>query len=225
MAALQPMIARVAGHNVQPAYSLASLPGPAVAGIFQQLCKTPQAGASLAQTCCICAVEFAAQRNAFVQQRCCALRPLYTLSTSNDQQSTAVILKWPDPSALKKLYVLSSEPGAMDMMWESLFKEVTQEALAQGYHKLLNPSGIIIHIIIASIEEPVCVSLDWTEAVVVCADVALQKVLAILQLPIKFTLHELVGADTLILRQLFELKQKLFLFRAQVASGSVPIGI
>lgn len=102
-------------------------------------------------------------------------------------------------------------------MWESLFEEGTQEAFAQGCHKLLNQNRIIIHIIIASTEEPICVSLDWTEAVVVYADVGLQKVLAIMQLPVKFTLHELVGADMVISLQLFESKQKVF--RAQVASG------
>lgn len=157
------MTDRVAGHNSQPAYSLSSLPGPAIAAIFQQLYTTPQAAVNLSQACCICALEDAAERSAFIKQQCCDLRPLYSLSISN-QQIAAVTLGWGDPTALKQLYILSSVPEAMNNMWDVLFEEIAEDAVKHVYQNLVGLHNIPINLMIT---KPV--SLERTDRMVRCA--------------------------------------------------------
>lgn len=75
----QPLSQRIA----QSAFSLASLPDPAIACIFQHLHSYPEAGAKLAVTCYACATEFAVWRASFVIRRSRELHPMYCFSSTD----------------------------------------------------------------------------------------------------------------------------------------------
>lgn len=113
-------------------FSLASLPGTALANIFSQLRTTPTTAARLAQTCCSCALEFRCQRSAFVKQRCWDLRPV-CMKCKCDSNIARFRIEWPVTSAFRLLHALSSECGALETMWEAVFT------------RLIWPGLVLIH--------------------------------------------------------------------------------
>ena len=144
----------LAGRTVQPLSGLASLPETAIACIFLQLRRAPATAASLAQTCCACALEFAVQRSGILKQKCWDLRPGYTFSW---RPSCTATIRWPDSSVLKQLYALSTQAEAVEAMWEAVFAEVFKHFLAdtepQGDRHAL--THVTIHVVTSTAEFPV----------------------------------------------------------------------
>ena len=180
-----------AARTAQPASSLACLPDTAIQTIFQQLLNTPIPALNLAQTCRACASEFATQRSTFIQQHRYSLRPETIFSDPYNSLPASVTLSWPDLAIMKRLCTMPSEKAANT--WESLFEDITLQAVSRGYHVQQGT----VH---SQVDIPIYMNHDMITKLPTCcaeyfwssAKAGLQKVLAKQQLPVTFSLIECI---------------------------------
>ena len=181
----------------QPATGLASLPSTVISLIYQHLQTTPAAAVKLSQTCCTCAAEFAFHRSSFIKQLCRQLCPMYfvSLMTSYTVHCPRITVSWAQASAMKQIYVLSREPGALKGMWTAAFADLREDLENQGYqakplpghlylrhraahHRQLFHASPTVDILLKS-DQPFCVSSQWLQDTFLATAVAaLQDVLS-----------------------------------------------
>ena len=176
----------------QPATGLASLPSTIISLIYQHLQTTPAAAVKLSQTCCTCAAEFAIHRSSFIKQHCRQLCPTYSVSrmTLYTVHCPQITVSWAQASAMRQLYFLSREPGALKGMWIAAFADLRENLAFQGYQakplhayqaarrRRLSHAFPDVDILLKS-DQPFCISSQWLQDTFLATAVAaLQDVLS-----------------------------------------------
>lgn len=166
----------LARRTAQPYHGLASLPDPILASTFLQLLTVPKTAASLAQTCCACALAFFNQRSAFVQQRCWDLRPHCAFYRCGCSEHVTLDVTWVDQSAVRQLSVLPCQPEAFEALWEALFAKLIWPAIVNPAQYMGSSFRVACVTVRLNQPNPVIVSgNDWTEQLVKSADAALHR--------------------------------------------------
>lgn len=117
---------------------LATLPSEILEVIFRGLYERPAAAVNLAQTCQALASEYRTHRANIIRQCVRDLCPVFSVSVSRFSGFHADInVWWRKKSALRQIYALSQQPGAMENMWQAAFLHIKALLQQNGHHSEL----------------------------------------------------------------------------------------
>ena len=123
--------------------SLAALPSDILAFVFRHLYKSPEAAISLAQTCQTLASEFLAHRSEIIGHRATStgIFPVYDIPDLQRYRLPGchadIDIWWSRDSAMRQIYALPEQSGAIEKMWDAAFSQVREHLHLKGHRSEL----------------------------------------------------------------------------------------
>lgn len=125
--------------------SLAALPAEVTACIYRNLHQSPAAAVNLAQAGRSLASEFSAHRCNIIRQCISGVCPVYSTSLGGSFTDIHLKIWWPQETAIRRLYALSRERGAIEAMWAATFTQLLSSLRLQGYGSVPQGSYTLAH--------------------------------------------------------------------------------
>jgi hypothetical protein len=104
----------------QPSAGLLGLPSPALGCVLGGL--DVKSALHFALTCRACAAGFAEHRLSVAKKCLRKLMPTLSCLITEDNDNLIICLEWKSGSAMRKMYALSSVPGALDALWAAAWQ-------------------------------------------------------------------------------------------------------